>query len=142
MDILTEETVRLSARATDKVDAIKQSGQLLVAAGYVAPAYVDGMLAREQIASNYLGNGIAIPHGRREDLDNVYHTGLSVLQLPQGVDWDSRERVHLVIGLAAVSDEYVAILTNLVELLQHLEDIQQLVLTDDPKVIINRLTRN
>lgn len=142
VDVLTEETVRLGARATDKVDAIKQSGQLLVAAGYVAPAYVDGMLAREQVASNYLGNGIAIPHGRPEDLNNVYHTGLSVLQLPQGVDWDSGERAHLVIGLAAVSDEYVAILTNLVELLQHLEDVQPLVLTDDPMVIISRLTRN
>lgn len=141
MDVLTEETIRLSAEATDKVDAIKQCGQLLVAAGYVAPAYVDGMLAREQIASNYLGNGVAIPHGRRQDFDHVYHTGLSVLQLPQGVDWDAGQPVHLVIGLAAVSDENLAVLTNLVDLLQRAEDVQELVQADVPAQIISRLTR-
>ena len=63
MDILTKETVQLRAHATDKVDAIKQSGELLVKAGYVLPSYVDGMLAREKVLSTYLGSGIAIPHG-------------------------------------------------------------------------------
>lgn len=138
---MTEETVKLKARAADKVDAIRQCGQLLVAAGYVAPAYVDGMLAREQIASNYLGNSVAIPHGRPQDFDHVYHTGLSVLQLPQAVDWDAGQPVHLVLGLAAVSGENLAILTNLVDLLQRDEDVRQLIQTDDPAVIVRRLTR-
>ena len=65
--VLTRETVLLGARATGKVDAIKQSGEVLVRAGYAAPSYVDGMLAREKVISTYLGNGIAIPHGPRDN---------------------------------------------------------------------------
>jgi mannitol/fructose-specific phosphotransferase system IIA component len=141
VDVLTEETIRLGAKATDKVDAIKQSGELLVSAGYVAPSYVDGMLAREQVLSNYIGNGIAIPHGRHEDLKNVYRTGMSVLQLPQGVDWEPGEKAYLVIGLAAVSDEHFGILTNLVEVLHDQQSIQELIHTKDSTVIIERLTR-
>jgi mannitol/fructose-specific phosphotransferase system IIA component len=141
VDILTQQTIRLRAEAVDKVDAIKQSGELLVSAGYVAPAYVGGMLARERVLSNYIGNGIAIPHGRSEDLKNVYHTGLSVLQLPLGVAWEPAEKAHLVIGLAAVSEEHFAILTNLVEVLREPKTIHELVHTTDPMVIIERLTR-
>lgn len=122
------------------MDAIRQSGQLLVRAGYVGPSYVEGMLAREQVSSNYLGNGIAIPHGRRKDLKHVYHTGMSVLQLKQGVDWELDEKAYLVIGLAAVSNEHFGILTNLVEVLGDQKTIQQLVHTSNPRLIIEQLT--
>jgi mannitol/fructose-specific phosphotransferase system IIA component len=114
MDVLTPETVRLGAQAATKVDAIRQSGDMLVKAGYAAPSYVDGMLAREKVMSTYLGNGIAIPHGRPEDLSSVYHTGASVLQLPEGVQWEPGEKAYLVIGLAATptSGEHVGVLAQ------------------------------
>jgi phosphocarrier protein FPr len=141
MDILTKETVQLRAQATDKAGAIKQSGELLVKAGYVAPSYLDGMLAREQVLSTYLGSGIAIPHGERDDLKSIYYTGVSVLQLPEGVEWEPGERAYLVIGLAATSDEHVGILSNLLQVLQDPETIKQMVQTTDPMMIIERLTR-
>jgi phosphocarrier protein FPr len=141
VDVLTEQTIRLGAEAIDRADAIKQSGELLVNAGYVASSYVDGMLAREKVLSNYLGNGLAIPHGRTEDLKDVYHTGMSVLQLPHGVDWEPGQKAYLVIGLAAVSAEHFAILTNLVEVLRDQRTIQELIHTTDPMVIVERLTR-
>jgi mannitol/fructose-specific phosphotransferase system IIA component len=141
MDVLTRETVQLKARATDKVDAIKQSGELLVKAGCVPPSYVDGMLAREQVLSTYLGNGIAIPHGQFEDLETVYRSGVSVLQLPEGVEWEPGEKAHLVIGLAATSEEHVGVLANLVEVLQDPETTRQLVKATDPMIIVERLTR-
>jgi mannitol/fructose-specific phosphotransferase system IIA component len=141
MDVLTEQTIRLGAKAVGKTDAIQQSGELLASAGYVSPAYVDGMQAREQALSNYIGNGIAIPHGRNEDLKDVYHTGMSVLQLPQGVEWEPGQIAYLVIGLAAVSNEHFGILTHLVEVLRDQKSIQELIHTTDPKVIIERLTR-
>jgi mannitol PTS system EIIA component len=141
MDVLTKETVRLKAQATDKMDAIKQSGELLVKAGCVPPSYVDGMLAREQVLSTYLGNGIAMPHGQLHDLETVYRTGMSVLQLPEGVEWEPGEKAHLVIGLAAISEEHVGVLANLVEVLQDPEAIRQLVQATDPIIIVERLTR-
>jgi mannitol/fructose-specific phosphotransferase system IIA component len=141
MDVLTKETVRLKAQATNKADAIRQSGGLLVKVGCVPPSYVDGMLAREQVLSTYLGSGIAIPHGRFEDLETVYRSGVSVLQLPEGVEWDPGEKAHLVIGLAATSKEHVGVLANLVEVLQDPETIRQLVQATDPMIIVERLTR-
>jgi mannitol/fructose-specific phosphotransferase system IIA component len=141
MDVLTKETVQLKAQATDKVDAIKQCGELLVKAGCVPPSYVDGMLAREQVLSTYLGNGIALPHGQLHDLETVYRTGMSVLQLPEGVEWEPGEQAYLVIGLAARSEEHVGVLANLVEVLQDPETTRQLVQATDPMIIVERLTR-
>jgi phosphocarrier protein FPr len=143
MDVLTPETVRLGARAASKVDAIRQSGEVLVKAGYAAASYVDGMLAREEVISTYLGNGIAIPHGQPDDLEAVYHTGVSVLQLAEGVEWEPGEKAYLVIGLAATSTshEHVNVLTNLVEVLQDPETTRRLVHATDPMIIVERLTR-
>ena len=132
--------VLLGAQAADKADAIRQAGEVLIKAGCVASSYVDGMLARERVMSTYLGNGIAIPHGELADLRSVYRTGLSVLQLPEGVEWELGERAFLVIGLASTDQKHVQVLTNLVELLQAPETITQLVHATDPIVIVERLT--
>jgi mannitol PTS system EIIA component len=143
-DVLTPHTVRLGAHAAGKTDAISQCGSLLVEAGYVAPSYVDGMLAREKAISTYLGNGVAIPHGELEDLQrSVYRTGVSVLQLGEGVEWETGEQVYLVIGLAATpaSQQHLAVLSNLLQLLQSPDARAQLIQATDPMVIVERLTR-
>jgi len=141
MEVLTGEMVLLGAQAASKVDAIRQAGEVLIKAGCVAPSYVDGMLARERVMSTYLGNGIAIPHGELADLQSVYRTGVSVLQLPEGVEWESGERAYLVIGLASMNNEHIQALSNLVDLLQEPESINQLINATDPMVIVERLTR-
>ncbi len=143
MDVLTRETVRLEVRAASKVDAIRQAGEMLVKAGCVAPSYVDGMLAREKVMSTYLGNGIAIPHGELDDLQSVYRTGVSVLQVPEGVPWEPGEEAYLVVGLAATrtSQEHLGVLTNLLQVLQTPETITRLVHATDPMIIVERLTR-
>jgi len=144
MDVLTRETVLLGGHAADKLDAIIQSGETLVKAGYVAPSYVEGMLARERVMSTYLGNGIAIPHGEFDDLQSVYRTGVSVLQLPEGVEWEPGEKAYLVVGLAATptSQQHIVVLTNLLEVLQDPEGARQLVHAADPMIIVERLTRS
>jgi phosphocarrier protein FPr len=141
MEVLTSDMVLLGVQAADKVDAIRQAGEVLIQAGCVAPSYVDGMLARERIMSTYLGSGIAIPHGEHADLRSVYRTGVSVLQLPEGVEWEPGERAYLVIGLASTNIEHVVVLNNLVEILEEPEIITQLIHATDSMVIIERLTR-
>jgi phosphocarrier protein FPr len=140
VEILTSRTIRLGLSVTDKEQAIRLAGQLLVAEKYTAPEYVLGMLAREKIASNYLGNGVAIPHGRHEDLKYVYQTGVSFVQLPQGVIWDTGEKAYLILGLAAESNDLSDILSNLLKVLSHPPIIQRLVQTNDPQLIIATLT--
>ena len=80
MAILSKETVKLNVPATDKKSAIKLAGELLVKAGHVSPSYIEGMLAREETMSTYIGNGVAIPHGQFENKENIHSTGTSVVQ--------------------------------------------------------------
>lgn len=141
MSILSTDTVRLGARATDKTDAIRQAGELLVQGGRVEPPYVEGMLAREQTMSTYLGNGVAIPHGQHENWEHVRRTGISVLQLTDGVEWEPGELAYLVVGIAATSDEHVGVLANLAEVIEDEETTAELIRTDDPQVIVERLNR-
>ncbi len=140
--LLTPETVLLGVRVTDKAEAITQAGNALVRAGCVTPAYVTGMLAREATMSTYLGNGIALPHGRLDDLKTVRRTGISVVQLPEGITWEADEKVYLVIGLAVApaSQEHTAVLSNLLDLLQEPDAIRQLAHTTDAMTIVERLT--
>lgn len=119
MSVLVAERIRTGAAATSKEDAIRQAGQLLVDSGCVEAQYIDGMLAREGTMSTYLGNGVSIPHGTYESIPHIKKAGISVVQLPAGVEWDDDEdSVHLVIGIAAASDEHLEILTNLAEVIE------------------------
>jgi phosphocarrier protein FPr len=139
MAFLSVDQIQLQACAIDKQDAIRKSGELLVNTGCVAPAYVDGMLAREKIMSTYLGNGVAIPHGEYDNLGDIYKTGISVLQLPQGVEWESGEMAYLIIGIAASSDEHVGVLAKLAEVVEDEEMTKKLTQTTDPLLIVSAL---
>lgn len=141
MSILSAETVRLQATAVDKQDAIRQAGALLADAGVVEPGYVEGMLAREETMSTYLGNGVAIPHGQHDNRSQILRTGISVLQVPEGVVWEDDERAYLIIGIAATSDEHVGILSNLAEVIEDPDSAQQLIDTTDSALIVERLSR-
>jgi mannitol PTS system EIIA component len=141
MTIVSQETVRLQASAHDKLDAIRQAGELLIQGGCVEPPYVNGMLAREQIMSTYLGNGVSIPHGQHDDLALIRRTGISVLQIPDGVEWEPGERAYLVIGIAATSNEHVGVLANLAEIIEDPAAAEQFARTTDPMLIIERLNR-
>ncbi|MDR3708671.1 MAG: phosphoenolpyruvate--protein phosphotransferase [Capsulimonadaceae bacterium] len=114
---LTQSDIELSARAATKEDAIRKAGCVLVAGGHVAPGYIESMLGRESQANTYLGNGIAIPHGMPKDRDLICKTGISVVQFPEGVEWNPGETVRLVVGIAASSDEHLGILANLTNVL-------------------------
>ena len=48
----------------------------------------------------------------------IQHTGLSVLQVPHGVEWSPGEVVYLVVAIAARSDEHIGILSKLTDVLE------------------------
>ena len=139
MTILSKDRISLQASAADKVDAIRKAGDLLVKSGCVLPEYVDGMLTREQSMSTSLGNGVAIPHGVYENREHILKTGISVLQLTDGVDWDEGEKVYMVIGIAASSDEHVGVLSNLADVIDNEDTLAELLKTDDPDIIVKYL---
>ncbi|WP_426817839.1 fused PTS fructose transporter subunit IIA/HPr protein [Winslowiella sp. 2C04] len=114
---LDVKAIHTGASASDKEDAIRQVAAALAAAGNVGDAYVDGMLAREKQTSTYLGNGIAIPHGTTDTRDLVLETGVQVFQFPEGIAWGEDQTAYVAIGIAARSDEHLALLRQLTHVL-------------------------
>lgn len=139
MEIMTTACVKLNARAGNKTEAVRLAGQLLVDAGYIAPAYVDSMLRREEAANTFLGAGVAIPHGMVEDRHHIYHTGVAVVQFRDGVAWKDGDQAHLVVAIAAKSEEHIVLLRRLTRLMQRPQSIDSLVHSDDPQLIVSTL---
>lgn len=107
---LTQEQISMGQTAVDKSAALQLLAEKLVADGLVAEGYLSGLQAREAQGSTFLGQGIAIPHGTPETRDQVFATGVRLLQFPEGVDWGDGQIVYLAIGIAAKSDEHLRLL--------------------------------
>ena len=133
--------VRLGASPANKEEAIRMVAGLLADAGHIDPGYAESMLGREKVANTYLGDGIAIPHGMLKDREMIRQTGIAVVQVPSGVEWNPGEQVRLVVGIAAASDEHLQILANLTQVLADADEIERLSTTSDSSVLVDRLTR-
>lgn len=132
--------VSLNASPSNKEEAIRLAGQILIQTGNIQPGYIDSMLGREKVANTFLGNGIAIPHGLPEDRELINHTGIAVMQVPDGVTWNQGETVHLIVSIAAKSDEHIEVLRRLTRVLGNKAQVDQLVHTTDPADIVEALT--
>ena len=114
---LSESNIHLNANAADKQQAIEMAASALVQADNVENGYLQGMLAREQQTSTFLGNGIAIPHGTLDARSMVKKTGVQVFQFPRGIEWGEGNIAYVVIGIAARSDEHLSLLRQLTHVL-------------------------
>ncbi|TDR76613.1 phosphoenolpyruvate--protein phosphotransferase [Paludibacterium purpuratum] len=129
---LRRELVKLGSKPIDKSEAISEAGHLLAASGVIAPAYIDSMMRRENVSNTFLGHGVAIPHGMIEDRHLIHKTGIAVIQIPQGLEWNDGETVHLMVAIAAQSDEHITLLQRLTRLMQDPAQLAQLFATTDP----------
>lgn len=109
--------IKVENHLSDKGDVIAALANWLVAEGCVGADYGASMLARETVASTYLGQGVAVPHGTRESASLVQRSAIKVMLLPNGVRWEHNENAYLVIAIAADSEQHLPILTQLTTLL-------------------------
>ncbi|EGR0144551.1 PTS mannitol transporter subunit IICBA [Vibrio alginolyticus] len=139
---LTSDAVFLGLKATDKNEAIKFAGEQLVKLGHVAPEYVDGMFAREEMVSTYLGESIAVPHGTIEAKQHVQKTGIVFCQYPEGIQWGEEEDdiAKMVIGIAAQGDEHNMVLMAITNSLDDEEAVECLQNTTDPEDVLKILS--
>jgi mannitol PTS system EIIA component len=125
--IFTEENIYLNQEVENKVDAIRLTGKVLVDHGYVTASYIDKMLDREEMSSTYMGNFVAIPHGTDEAKTEVLHSGISFIQVPNGVDFGNGNIVKLLIGIAGKNNEHLEILSKIAIVCSEEENIEKLV---------------
>ncbi|MGR5268430.1 PTS mannitol transporter subunit IICBA [Vibrio astriarenae] len=138
---LTNDSIFLGLTATKKEDAIKFAGEQLVKLGNVSPEYVDGMFAREELVSTYLGESIAVPHGTIEAKQYVQKTGIVFCQYPEGIQWgeDEDDIAKIVIGIAAQGDEHNMVLMAITNSLDDEEAVECLQNTTNPEDVLRIL---
>ncbi|MGE8203359.1 PTS sugar transporter subunit IIA [Heyndrickxia sp. NPDC080065] len=127
MSILSKENILLNQQISSKTEAIKMTGKILVDKGYVKEDYIEEMLKREEIASTYMGNYIAIPHGTENAKSSVLESGLSVVQVPEGVDFGGGNIVKILIGIAGKNNEHLDILSKIAIVCSEEENVEKLV---------------
>lgn len=134
-DILSLNNIHLNVELSDKEEAINYAGRILVDQGYVEPSYIDKMLEREKLTSTYMGNFVAIPHGVEESKKDVRSSGISVVTVPNGVDFDGNS-VKILIGIAGKGDEHLEILSQIAIVLSEMENIEKIISASSKEEII------
>ncbi|WP_307893411.1 PTS sugar transporter subunit IIA [Bacillus swezeyi] len=129
--VLAKENIHLNQSAASQEEAIRLAGTALVESGYVTADYIEKMLEREGITSTYMGNAIAIPHGTEDSKQNVLHSGISVIQIPDGVEYGSGNTAKVVFGIAGKNDEHLEILSKIAIVCSETDNVERLINAKD-----------
>lgn len=105
VDLLSKESIMLNGTPKTKSEAIDMLVDLQVKSGKIADKaeYKKGILAREQMSSTAVGEGIAIPHAKSTA---VKAPSLAAMTVPSGVDYEAldEEPSNLLFMIAAPND--------------------------------------
>ena len=126
-EILTPKTVELGLNLSNRDEAIRRAGALLVQNGNVDERYVDSMFEREKSVSTYMGNAVAIPHGTNDSKQWVTRSGLSIITVPEGVEYGDGDVAKLVIAIAGKGDEHLDILQRISLVVSEEENVEKIV---------------
>ena len=140
-EVLIKESILTEQSFLSKKEATIMSGEILLKNGYVEKEYIDSMLEKLETQSfaTYIGNGVAIPHGMAEGSQYVKHTGISVIQVPEGVLWNE-EMAYVVVGIAANSDDHMEVLSALADAIEEEDDAKKLWKETSSEKIFNLLS--
>lgn len=124
--VLTQENIKLNVPLSSMEEGIRFTGEILVNNGYVDAGYIDKMFEREEMASTFMGNSLAIPHGTEDAKANVIETGISVVTVPGGVDFGNGNMAKILIGIAGKNNEHLGILSNIAIVCSEEENIDKI----------------
>jgi len=136
MTMLSVDKIKIHAKVADKYEAITLVGQMLVDAGHVPAEYIEKMIEREHLLSTDLGGGLAMPHGTNEAKALIQSTGIAILTIPEGVDFGGEEPARLIIGLAAIGDDHMEILTNVAMLVSDEDELNSILTETSPEKLV------
>ncbi len=134
--VTSVEAISLGETGLTMKEAIERVSGMLYELGAVEAGYGESMMAREEVISTFLGNGIALPHCTYEDKNLIKRTALVLAQYPAGIPWgDEDDRAFLVFGLAAVGEEHLAVMSHLAEVLDDEDLCDRLAVATDEEYV-------
>ncbi|HXG39364.1 MAG TPA: PTS sugar transporter subunit IIA [Candidatus Limnocylindrales bacterium] len=136
--LLDPSAIRIGVTARDWREAVRASGDALVASGATDDAYTDAMIATVEQLGPYIviAPGIALAHARPSPA--VHRPAISLVTLRDPVAFGHRtnDPVELVVGLAAPDDAgHVTALATLAEFLADEARRSALLRASDPGAI-------
>ena len=137
LPILVAENILLNQQVATKEEAIRLAGQILVDKGYVESVYIEKMLEREEMTSTFMGNFVAIPHGTDDAKKEVKETGITIIQVPDGVDFGDGNIVKLIFGIAGKGDDHLDILSNIAITVSEIENVEKIVNATSPMDVLS-----
>lgn len=140
-DLLLEENIFMNQSFSTKEEAIRFAGEALVKAGYVEESYVDAMIDREGITSTYMGNNVAIPHGTEDAKKAVIKSGFTVVQVPDGVDFNG-EKAKMIFGIAGKDGTHLEILSGIAVVCSEQENVDKMVQAKTAKELKDIINSN
>lgn len=144
--LLNKNDIKIGLEINSKEEAIIKAGEVLVENGYVDSDYIPAMLEREKIVSTYMGNFIAIPHGTDDAKKSIKNTGISIIQIPGGVNFadegDSEDKlVFVVFGIAGKDGEHLELLSKIAIFCSEQENVVKIVNASSEEEIIELLAQ-
>jgi len=122
-DYISEEGMVFSPSVTSKKAALELLSDTLshLCSNISKNKVLDALLAREKLGSTGLGDGIAIPHCRMQELDSIY---VAMLKLEEGVEYEASDDkpVYYLFCLVVPEDaneDHLELLASLAELLDN-----------------------
>ena len=107
LDFLSKKAILMDIQSTKKEDTIKELTESLINSGDIDKKYsgklLEALMAREQLGSTAIGQGVAIPHAKTEGVEKMIAAfGIS----KKGVNFDSLdgEPAYLFFLLLAPQD--------------------------------------
>lgn len=103
--VLDPKVIKIGLNAKNKYEVIVQLAELLKNANYIDKVdhFVQDIYLREKEGLTGIGQGIAIPHGKSDDVKRI---GVAIGILKHGIEWESldNEKIRIVILFAVSND--------------------------------------
>jgi PTS system mannitol-specific IIA component len=122
---IAKDMIALDQSFTDKNDAIRFAGKLLVDQQLAEEAYIEKMIERDEDLSTYMGNFIAIPHGTEDARSLINQSGISIVQVPEGVRF-GENLVTVIFGIAGKDGEHLDLLSQIAVLCEDVGNVQKI----------------
>ena len=98
------------------------------------------MITRDNDLSTYMGNEVAIPHGTEAAKQAVKKSGVIIVQVPDGVDFNGNQ-VKLIFAIAGANNDHLEILSMIAETCADMSEVDAMVIATDKETLVDHLTK-
>ncbi len=143
VELLAQDGVVANLKASSKKQALQElSQQAASLTGLHERVIFDVLLQREKLGTTGIGRGIAIPHGKMQELERLY--GLFA-RLPKPIDFDAIDEqpvdlIFLLLAPESAGADHLKALARISRLLRDEAVCAKLRGADDPEALFALLT--